>query len=383
MNKHVLILTRSLDHQLGGMEIHTLEIIRFLAAHNWIVTVLTPENKSVHYSEVTSNVNIIRIAPQPNHLLKYSFSFWINCRRYVKKHAHLYDAIISISMAGAFIETTPNTALPPITSIIHGTYGTEKNALQYRFLKNLKDIVALCGIPYCILMQYVQKRMVKKATHIVAISNNVATALKKECPESINKINIIKNFIDTEEFFFTKRDFNKEKLNCIYVGRLHREKGLDIFFNAAKYIPNIIVDIYGNGPMENELQQMVLSESLPIHMHGPILHSEVRDVLAQSDIFIFPSRRISEGLPLSILEAMSSGCIVISADLPATQDVIKDDVNGLIFKKDDVDDLIRKIISCLQNREMLATLSEKARRTVLTSFDKNTNLKLLLDILER
>src|SRR5215813_26495 len=135
MNKKILVTTRSYDHQIGGMETHTLSLVKYLTTKGFSVTVLTPElQKNEEAKFLLSDVEVIRISKFPNTLLKYSLSFWRAVQKYIEHHFREYDCVINISMACAWVKKRID--FPPIISIQHGTYDLERRSLLHRLYKN-------------------------------------------------------------------------------------------------------------------------------------------------------------------------------------------------------------------------------------------------------
>ncbi|WP_237707113.1 glycosyltransferase [Pseudoalteromonas sp. BSi20652] len=109
-----------------------------------------------------------------------------------------------------------------------------------------------------------------------------------------------------------------------FVGRLSFEKGPDIFFQLAKNMQNnhdIKFHVFGEGPLENEIPNI-----RNLHYHGL---TDRRDIWEQIDVLLICSRE--EGLPMTLLEAMSEQKLVISTAVGAIPSIIDNNKTGLLI----------------------------------------------------
>jgi glycosyltransferase involved in cell wall biosynthesis len=129
-----------------------------------------------------------------------------------------------------------------------------------------------------------------------------------------------------------------------FVGRLaHEHKGVlnlpaIVARFAARYDGACQLDVVGDGPdleaLRREIARLGVGEM--VNLVGHLSHDEVLARLPRYDLLLMPSRY--EGLPLVILEAMAAGVVPVVTDLPGVADeLIRDQVNGLLVPRDDVD----------------------------------------------
>jgi glycosyltransferase involved in cell wall biosynthesis len=140
------------------------------------------------------------------------------------------------------------------------------------------------------------------------------------------KVTIKRNFIadtgevpgDTRQNFF------------LFVGRLSAEKGVDIVLQAFRNLSSENLVIVGDGPqLESLVKEYGQLEN--ISFAGKKSKGEVMSLMKQCRALIFPSIWY-EGLPLTIIEAFSTGTPVIASRLGAMAEMIIHDVNGLHFE---------------------------------------------------
>lgn len=215
----------------------------------------------------------------------------------------------------------------------------------------------------------------------------------------IKKLKVISNGgttgIDIEEF---KRTEEIEKLaksikqsNGIgegevilcFIGRLTKQKGMeelleavqDIFTSFSK-IKLILLGRYEQhlDPIKEEYVELIKNDKRIIHFGYQL---DVRPYLAMSDIFVFPSYR--EGLPNVVLQAGSFDLPCIVTDIPGSNEIIKDQINGIVIKPKDTHSLKNAIQLLLENENLRKQFSSSIRESIVSRYDKNLVLMGLKD----
>src|SRR5205807_6493636 len=149
----------------------------------------------------------------------------------------------------------------------------------------------------------------------------------------------------------------------LYVGRVSREKDLDLLADAYRRLRNedlpVRLCIVGHGPYSQEF-----SESLPEALFtGYLAGKELATAYASADIFVFPSTTDTFGNV--IIEAQASGVPVIVSDSGGPKELVEDERNGLITKSHDVEDLTRAIRQLISNPERRREMGSAARDSVV------------------
>ncbi|EOR94571.1 N-acetylmannosaminyltransferase [Arcticibacter svalbardensis MN12-7] len=164
----------------------------------------------------------------------------------------------------------------------------------------------------------------------------------------------------------------------LYVGRLSPEKGIELLISAFADT-NFQLTIVGDGPLRNEVEQAAAKHSNITYL-GKKSNIETMDLMRQANALIFPSIWF-EGMPMTILEAFSTGTPVIASRLGSIQHLISPGYNGLLFKAGDRESLQ----SCLHDWQNLDPLSKTvqciySRKTYITNYTPEKNLDQLLNI---
>lgn len=148
------------------------------------------------------------------------------------------------------------------------------------------------------------------------------------------------------------------------VARLDRQKRIDraivAFADLVAAIPQATLDIYGDGPLREELQNQIdkagLQESIRLRGYTP----HARESLWTASAFWLTSQ--FEGYPLSTLEAMSHGCPVISFDMKyGPREQIDDGIDGCLVSPADTAALAACTIALLNDPPRFALMSTAAR----------------------
>ena len=162
----------------------------------------------------------------------------------------------------------------------------------------------------------------------------------------------------------------------LFVGRLSAEKGIETLLKAAE-IGNFPLRILGGGPLESLVKQYADRLS-NIEYLGFQSRDFILSEMKQAQALLFPSVWY-EGLPLTILEAMSTGLPVIISNLGNLNEIVTDGYNGLTFAPGSAQALA-DAVATYQNQNKLAELSQGARATYLTKYTHQGNFEALMRI---
>ena len=174
-----------------------------------------------------------------------------------------------------------------------------------------------------------------------------------------------------EEKSLPQRDF-KAPLRILYLGRLDREHKrvhlLPAIFSRLRDsgIP-FHWTIAGNGPERAALEAQIKSEAnQTVSFAGQVAYAGVPALLASHDIFLLVSD--SEGLPLSLLEAMGYGLVPVVSDLPSGIGEVVDENTGKRVAPENIAGYAEAMIWLHHHREERRQLSERARKRVERDF---------------
>ena len=185
------------------------------------------------------------------------------------------------------------------------------------------------------------------------------------------KLKILPRGLDTELFhpvrrdpaFFEKFGATNGQVRLLYVGRVSREKDLDLLVEAYRRLRteglSIQLFIVGHGPYSETLH-----ESLPdAYFTGYLTGKDLAAAYASSDIFVFPSTTDTFGNV--IIEAQASGVPVVVSDSGGPKELVENNENGLITKSHDPDDLTRAIRELVVDTDRRKRMGTHARESVI------------------
>jgi len=183
-----------------------------------------------------------------------------------------------------------------------------------------------------------------------------------------NKSVVIQNATDAVMFKPGKVTHSNETV-ITFIGRFYAIKGFNTYLKALVNIHKngykIKPCIIGRGNKES-MNNYLKSNFSQYLLRDPVPYNEMPKVYDNSDIIIVPS--FYENCPAVVLEAMSSGKIVIASNVGGIPDVIQNGINGFLFEKGNVVDLEEKIISILEKTSDTDKIRNNARNTIIKDY---------------
>jgi glycosyltransferase involved in cell wall biosynthesis len=196
---------------------------------------------------------------------------------------------------------------------------------------------------------------------IVVLSDSWEATVRKVLPDST----IVVIYNPVMEAQPVAKDQHAESLDVLYLAHLIRRKGYDDLVKAfaivVDKVPAARLVFCGSGETE-EAQR--LSEELGIAANvvfrGWIPETEIAQALSAATVFCLPS--YDEGLPMGILEAMSSGVAIVTTPVGGVPDVLTHERNALLVEPGDIDDLGEQLARLLIDAELRRRLAAEALR---------------------
>jgi len=216
----------------------------------------------------------------------------------------------------------------------------------------------------------------------------VSSAMKNELLTKIDSnldIDVIPMGVDSELFHPKKKEFairRKYQIDgpfLLFVGRLAEKKGVKYLINAMSDVIKKHAEaklmIIGRGTLEKELKELTRELKLErnVIFMGAIQNNLLPAYYATADIFACPSIQTKdgdrEGLPVTILEALSSGLPVITTDLEGNKDLIADNRAIYIVRQKNHKELANKIIEILNSSKLRKITKTSAIKFIKDKFD--------------
>jgi glycosyltransferase involved in cell wall biosynthesis len=193
--------------------------------------------------------------------------------------------------------------------------------------------------------------------------------------------------VNLNQFKFKEKN-TSDKVSFLLVARLIKEKGIELYMEAAKTLkvkyPNTEFHLIGvpetspSAISENELNKL--------HKEGVIIfHGEQKNIeehLNAVDVFVLPSY-YREGLPRTTLEACACGNPIITTDSVGCRESVKEGVNGFLIEPQNLEALISSIEFFITNPEKIKEMGVASRKYAEERFDVNIINSDLINIIKR
>ena len=213
-------------------------------------------------------------------------------------------------------------------------------------------------------------RLLNKHIDVVnVICNTEKNQLIKEGVEK-QRIEVIYNGVRLEDYSFVE-NVSHNALRVGILARLSKEKNHGLFLDIAEIlhqkVPNAVFMIGGDGPEKEKIAKEITRRGMTeyVEMCGYVKAS---DFLSQIDFSMLVSER--EAFPISIIEAMSVGAIVVARDVGGIRELIDPNVGYLIEGNESVD-YVNAVLDAIENKDR-ALMRIRARKKVeqLFTFDQ-------------
>ena len=215
--------------------------------------------------------------------------------------------------------------------------------------------------------EYIKKTFAK-TEKVIVLSESWKEFFKTIVDE--NKIAVLYNSVNVPNKI-DRNELNKVPTG-LFLGRIGERKGAYDLIETVKNIKNegikIKILMAGDGEIQ-KAKDIIKKENIEdsIEILGWIDNKQKEEYLESSDFYILPS--YDEGMPMSVLEAMSYSLPVITTDVGGIPEIVRMKKNGIMVKpgnKDEIKNAIKKII---ENNEFRKEISENAYETILKKFN--------------
>ena len=179
----------------------------------------------------------------------------------------------------------------------------------------------------------------------------------------------------------TENTRNENKGYVLFVGRLSVEKGINVLLDAWGQLPDIPVNIIGDGPLRAFIEEYVENRTSVTYL-GFVSALRKNELMQGAHFLIFPST-CYENFPMTIIEAFSLGLPVIAPKLGSMLEVVHDSKTGLFYSPGDASDLALKVRWLWEHPDECAEMGRNARREYEEKYTADRNYQMLMDIYTR
>lgn len=210
------------------------------------------------------------------------------------------------------------------------------------------------------------------ADWITAVSNNLLSKVRCYAPDIEFKSSVIHNSLECPQREPSPVSFKNPAILCI--GRLIKDKGFDLAIEALKKVnkhsPGVKLVISGDGPERKNLEKKAFQMGLldAVHFTGWIDPNKVPDVMNKASIVVVPSRW-EEPFGLVALQAAQMQRPVVASKTGGLPEIVTDKKTGLLFERENVNDLAEKILFLIRNPKKSAEMGKKAKKRAESHFN--------------
>ena len=349
----------------AGVERIMTQKINYLAETNCDVSLLTTDQMGQPISFPLSNkVNYISVkAPIPSRT-DYPFAKWLfmfHKARSIYKEAinktlenNCPDIIICTTYSFDVLDILTDICLRKgIKLVIESHIQLTNVFMRPRLAYN--PFLALYGKHHDIHII----NHIKKAAKLVCLTNE---DMKSWRQLQVNNVCVIPNMITIQP----PKTIDYSSKRVIAVGRYSDQKGFDMLIRVwgrlSKKYSDWHLYIFGNED-RTDYEKMTREEKCEETCHCMPVTENIATEYGKSSIFVMSSRY--EGMPLALIEAMSSGLACVSYNCPnGPADIINDGIDGLLAKNGDIDDLEAKMEKLISNETLRRELGTTAKKNI-------------------
>lgn len=360
------IFTDTYPPFINGVSTSVYMLKKALEKKGHKVYIVTINNESLKYKFDEDNT-VIRIPGVPIGIYDYRVSniYPLRAMNIIRKwNLDVIHSHTEFSM-GTFARIISRQFNIPLVHTYHTMYEDYTHYITKGYFdKSSKKIVEYLTLFYC-----------DKTANELIVPTRKTYNLFKEKYEVDKNIYIIPTGIEIERFYrenISEKDINnvKKKLklnddsfNIVFVGRLAKEKNIDLLLNAHKRIvsvnKNINLIIIGDGPDVDEYKNTAKKLGIDnnVIFVGKIPWDDIPAYYSVSSLFATASTSETQGL--TVIEAMASGTPPVCIDDESFRNTVVDGLNGRIFK--DESEYVDIVLSLFKDKKTVDSYSKQAR----------------------
>ena len=226
----------------------------------------------------------------------------------------------------------------------------------------------------------VNRLLLRKQDRLIGCGGAVRQALIDNEGLPAERVDVIYNGVDLNAFSQATADartrirrefgFSEDDFVVVQVARLHELKdhqtALDTIAVARRTVPAVRLLIVGEGDERPTIEAGIRQKNLEHHVRLAGGRGDVADLLAAADAFLMSS--ISEGIPLTIIEAMAAELPVVSTAVGGIPEMITSERNGFLAPARQPAELARCLVSLAQSPSLRKKIGTAGRRTAEEQF---------------
>jgi glycosyltransferase involved in cell wall biosynthesis len=344
----ILFLNKNPPYENSGAAQIIWETGKWLAKKQWDVHYLSPLDDGE--TPKVENITFHNVRTPKSWFLSRAGFFinGINPYRKIRKKIEpdiIYDNVAPIPFIPAYIQDYNK-----VVSKIHAVYGMSAIRNKYHPVTKVGTII------------FEQMIRTFDGSQIITNSKSTEKRVRKLVSKNPDDIKVVPCGIRVEDFTYNYSPDGPVLCLCALTPR----KNVKTLLHAWKILEQENISrqliIAGDGPCRNKLEKLTNDLSLSnVEFKGYVSEVEKKKLYEKSYCYVLPTR--FEGFGLSNIEAMASGCIVISTDTHGVRDYMEHESNGYLIPPDSSKLLAKQIQSVIANSSSNQQIAENGKRT--------------------
>ena len=368
-----------------GASTHILHNIRGLVNRNYGVHLITPNDGLLPAEDVIEGAQVTRITQDLS-------------QNFLARATHFGRSVLS------HLSLNPNYDVVHYRNVWDGLHiAQNKKSLGY---KTLFEVNGLPSIELKYHYPGLDSDLVAKIKEQEIATLHLSDAII--CPSNVTRdyiaslglnrklVTVIPNGVRPSDFSPSPLPVRESRTPVLlYIGTLADWQGLDIVIRALPKILErhpIQLRIVGRGRsrqrklLSKQIRKLGVEESVSILPAIP--HHEIPALIGEADICVAPlglnDRNVTQGAcPIKLLEYMAAGRPLLASNMPIVRELVREDMDALLFSPSDPDDLARQAIHLLDDLDLSKRLAQSASERALTKFTWHESQKKLGKVYEK
>lgn len=364
-----------------------------VVANNEMKLLKEKGNKVILYTR--NNNELKKMSKLKKILLPFNTIF--NCKTYfdikriIKENSidivHVHNTLNLISPAVFYAAKKMKV---PVVQTIHNFRMVCPSAMLYRDGHICEDCIKKglkCAIKYKCYRNNRLQTLAIILVHGIHRLTKIYKYINYICLTEFNKSKLLSFRQIKSEQIFVKPNFSnyetkiipeeKRKKQMIYVGRLDKQKGVDVLLKYWEGIKDIKLVICGTGPLEEWIKEYIKNNKLTnVEFKGFVDNDKVIKIIAESRALILPTQ-CYEGFPMTLVESFSVGTPVVCPDLGNAGNIVSDGINGFKYMNNSNYSFNIAIRKCINESEGIYL---KTYDLYCKKYNKDGNYKILMNI---
>ena len=246
------------------------------------------------------------------------------------------------------------------------------------------------------IVRFPMKYCLQQSKVITAVSQHTADMIASVNHIPSEKIEVISNGVDINTFRPYQRRSgtrfawsNGERGKVVgFIGHVRHTKGIRFLVESAARIikgsdDKVIFVIAGEGPARQALMNEVLTLGLETHFFfpGQISVAQLPDFYNSLDLLVQPS--LAEGMPQTVLEAMSCGKPVVASNVGGLLELVFDDENGYLVNPSSPNEIADRVLGLVNRPDLMQEFGRRSRQIIEEKFELAQLCRRYLDVYKR